>query len=212
MNTSTKLWGGRFRSELSTETEDFTQSIDVDSRLVPYDIWASQVHAIMLARQSIISDEDLRQILPWLGKAASDFRDGKFVLKPEKEDVHMNVESYLIEGAGSEYGGKLHTARSRNDQVLVDAHLYIREHLLDTQQGVSRLGRAFLSIAQEHTENGNAGLYPTHSTRSQSVSVFWATAYVSMFLRDQKRLKRCLRTSQSQSTWCLCACGDLLLN
>ena len=68
MNNSTKLWGGRFRSELSTETEDFTQSIDVDSRLVPHDIWASQVHAIMLARQSIISDDDLRQILPWLAR------------------------------------------------------------------------------------------------------------------------------------------------
>ena len=102
MNTSTKLWGGRFHSDLSTETEDFTQSIEVDSRLVPYDIWGSQVHAIMLARQGITSDEDLRQILHWLSKAESDFHDGKFVLKPEKEDVHMNVESYLIEGAGSD--------------------------------------------------------------------------------------------------------------
>ena len=187
MNTSTKLWGGRFRSELSTETEDFTQSIDVDSRLVPYDIWASQVHAIMLARQRIISDDDLRQILPWLRKAESDFRDGKFVLKPEKEDVHMNVESYLIEGAGSEYGGKLHTARSRNDQVLVDAHLYIREQLLDTQQGVSRLCRAFLSVAQKHTETVMPGY--THTQHAQPISLgFWATAYISMFLRDQKRL------------------------
>ena len=187
MNNSTKLWGGRFRSELSTETEDFTQSIDVDSRLVLHDIWASQVHAIMLARQSIISDDDLRQILPWLGKAESDFREGKFVLKPEKEDVHMNVESYLIEGAGSEYGGKLHTARSRNDQVLVDSHLYIREQLLGTQQGVSRLCRAFLSIAKEHTETVMPGY--THTQHAQPISLgFWATAYISMFLRDQKRL------------------------
>lgn len=187
MNTSTKLWGGRFRSNLSTETEGFTQSIDVDSRLVPYDIWGSQVHAIMLARQGIISDEDLRQIVHWLGKAESDFHDGEFVLKPEKEDVHMNVESYLIEGAGSEYGGKLHTARSRNDQVLVDAHLYIREQLLDTQQGVSRLCRAFLSIAQDHAETVMPGY--THTQHAQPISLgFWATTYVSMFLRDQRRL------------------------
>ena len=127
MKTSTKLWGGRFRSELTAETEDFTQSIEVDARMVPYDIWASQAHAIMLARQGIISDADVRHILIWLDKAEDDFRSGKFVLKPEREDVHMNVESYLIEGAGQEYGGKLHTARSRNDQVLVDARLYIRE-------------------------------------------------------------------------------------
>ncbi len=186
-NTSTKLWSGRFRSNLSTETEDFTQSIEVDSRLVPHDIWGSQVHAIMLARQGIISDEDLRHILRWLGKAESDFHDGKFVLTPEKEDVHMNVESYLIEGAGSEYGGKLHTARSRNDQVLVDAHLYIREQLLDTQQGVSRLCRVFLAIAQEHSGTVMPGY--THTQHAQPISLgFWATAYVSMFLRDQKRL------------------------
>ncbi len=187
LKTPTKLWGGRFRSELSTETEDFTQSIVVDCRMVAHDIWGSQAHAIMLTRQGIISDDDLRQILPWLGKAEADFRDGKFVLKPEKEDVHMNVESYLIEGAGSEYGGKLHTARSRNDQVLVDAHLYIREQILNTQLGLSGLCRAFLSIAQAHTETVMPGY--THTQHAQPISLgFWATAYVSMFLRDQKRL------------------------
>ncbi|MCZ6675783.1 MAG: argininosuccinate lyase [Candidatus Poribacteria bacterium] len=187
MTTSTKLWSGRFRSELSTETEDFTQSIAVDSRMVAQDIWGSQAHAIMLARQGIISDNDLRQILHWLGKAEADFREGKFILQPEKEDVHMNVEAYLIEGAGSEYGGKLHTARSRNDQVLVDAHLYIREQILKTQQGLSRLCQAFLSIAKAHTETVMPGY--THTQHAQPISLgFWATAYVSMFLRDQKRL------------------------
>ena len=184
---STKLWGGRFNSEITTETEDFTQSIEVDSRMVAHDIWGSQAHAIMLARVGIISDEDLRQILRWLGKAEEDFRDGKFFLKPEKEDVHMNVESYLIEGAGREYGGKLHTARSRNDQVLVDTHLVTREQILRTQEGTSRLCRVFLAIAWCHVETVMPGY--THTQHAQPISLgFWATAYVSMFIRDLKRL------------------------
>ena len=140
----------------------------------------------MLARQGIISDEDLRRILTWLGKAEQDYVKGRFVLKPENEDVHMNVESYLIDGAGIEYGGKLHTARSRNDQVLVDAHLYIREQILETQTGLSRLCRAFLKIASNHAETVMPGY--THMQHAQPISLgFWATAYVSMFLRDLKR-------------------------
>ena len=189
---STKLWGGRFGSEITTATQDFTQSVDQDSRLVPHDIRASQAHAIMLARQGIISDEDLRRILTWLGKAEQDYVNGRFVLKPENEDVHMNVESYLINGAGIEYGGKLHTARSRNDQVLVDARLYIREQILRTQTGLSQLCRAFLKIASSHVETVMPGY--THMQHAQPISLgFWATAYVSMFLRDLKRLDAAYR-------------------
>ena len=125
------LWGGRFSTSLTTETVAFTHSIEADTRLIGYDIWGSQAHAIMLARQRIISDADLREILRWLQKAEVDFQNGDFTLDPNKEDVHMNVESYLIENAGREFGGKLHTARSRNDQVLVDAHLYIRDEILN---------------------------------------------------------------------------------
>ncbi len=189
---STKLWGGRFGSETTSETQDFTQSTDADSRLVAYDIWGSQAHAIMLARREIISDEDLRQILTWLGRAQEDYDNGTFVLKPENEDVHMNVESYLIDGAGIECGGKLHTARSRNDQILVDAHLYIREQILGTQTGLSQLCRAFLRVASNHAETVMPGY--THMQHAQPISLgFWATAYVSMFLRDQKRLDSAFR-------------------
>ena len=189
---STKLWGGRFSSETTTETQDFTQSADADSRLVAYDIWGSQAHAIMLARCEIISGEDLRQILIWLRRAKEDYDNGSFILKPEKEDVHMNVESYLIDGAGIEYGGKLHTARSRNDQVLVDAHLYIREQILGTQAGLSRLCRVFLKIASNHAQTVMPGY--THMQHAQPISLgFWATAYVSMFFRDLKRLDAAYR-------------------
>ncbi len=189
MKTKEKtLWGGRFRTGLSTETAAFTQSIDTDTRLIQYDIWGSQVHAIMLARQRIISDEELREILRWLRQAETDFENGTFTLEPNKEDVHMNVESYLIENAGREFGGKLHTARSRNEQVLVDTHLYIREEILSVQRLISTLCHAFLKIAAEHDDSVMPGY--THTQHAQPISLgFWATAYVSMFLRDIKRLQ-----------------------
>ena len=186
------LWGGRFSTSLTTETIAFTHSIEADIRLIGYDIWGSQAHAIMLARQRIISDTDLRQILHWLRKAEDDFQNGDFALDPNKEDVHMNVESYLIENAGREFGGKLHTARSRNDQVLVDAHLYIRDEILNVQRGLSALCEAFLHIAKAHAETVMPGY--THTQHAQPISLgFWATAYVSMFLRDQKRLQAAYR-------------------
>ena len=182
------LWGGRFSTSLTTETIAFTHSIEADTRLIGYDIWGSQAHAIMLARQGIISDADLREILRWLQKAETDFQNGNFTLDPNKEDVHMNVESYLIENAGREFGGKLHTARSRNDQVLVDAHLYIRDEILNVQRGLSELCDAFLQIAKAHADTVMPGY--THTQHAQPISLgFWATAYVSMFLRDQKRLQ-----------------------
>ncbi len=186
------LWGGRFSTSLTTETIAFTHSIEADKRLIGYDIWGSQAHALMLARQKIISDADLRQILHWLQKAADDFQNGDFVLDPNKEDVHMNVESYLIENAGREFGGKLHTARSRNDQVLVDAHLYIRDEILNVQRGLSTLCEAFLQIAKAHINTVMPGY--THTQHAQPISLgFWGTAYVSMFLRDHKRLQSAYR-------------------
>ena len=182
-----QLWSGRFSSNPTTQTISFSHSIEADTRLIKYDIWGSQVHGIMLERQGIISEDDLREILHWLGKVEADFQSGNFMLDTNKEDVHMNVESYLIENAGREFGGKLHTARSRNDQVLVDAHLYIREEILNVQRGISSLCDAFLDIANLHVSTVMPGY--THTQHAQPISLaFWATAYVSMFLRDQKRL------------------------
>ena len=182
-----KLWGGRFSKDLSVETANFTETIDIDRRMVLYDIWGSQAHAVMLAHQQIISQDDLRQIVTWLEKAREDFLNGNLELKRELEDVHMNVEMYLIEGAGREYGGKLHTARSRNDQVLVDARLYIREQILDTQKLLCQFAKTFLEIAAVNIETVMPGY--THTQHAQPITLgFWATAYVSMFLRDLKRL------------------------
>jgi len=183
-----KLWGGRFSKELTSETERFTESIEIDSRMILHDIWGSEAHAIMLARQEIISQEDLRQILKWLEKAKGEYQKGKFVLKPELEDVHMNVEMYLIEGAGKEYGGKLHTARSRNDQVLVDARLYVREQILKSEELLCALSEEFIKIAKRYPDAVMPGY--THTQHAQPITLgFWATGYVSMFLRDLRRLR-----------------------
>ena len=186
MKEKKKLWSGRFQKDMDKKTQDFTESTDTDLRLVEYDIWGSQVHAIMLAKQKIISNTDLKQIILCLDQVDQDFKEGNFRLDPQNEDVHMNVELYLIETAGVEFGGKLHTARSRNDQILTDVRLYLRQQILDIQQQLSDLCRSFLSIADQHYHTVMPGY--THTQHAQPISLgFWATAYVSKFLRDLKR-------------------------
>ena len=186
MKEKKKLWSGRFQKDMDQKTQDFTESTETDLRLVEYDIWGSQVHAIMLAKQKIISNTDLKQIILCLDQVDQDFKEGNFRLDPQNEDVHMNVELYLIETAGVEFGGKLHTARSRNDQILTDVRLYLRQQILDIQQQLSDLCRSFLSIADQHYHTVMPGY--THTQHAQPISLgFWATAYVSKFLRDLKR-------------------------
>ena len=186
MKEKKKLWSGRFQEDMDQKTQDFTESTETDLRLVEYDIWGSQVHAIMLAKQKIISNTDLKQIILCLDQVDQDFKEGNFRLDPQNEDVHMNVELYLIETAGVEFGGKLHTARSRNDQILTDVRLYLRQQILDIQQQLSDLCRSFLSIADQHYHTVMPGY--THTQHAQPISLgFWATAYVSKFLRDLKR-------------------------
>tara|TARA_B100000949_G_C14285791_1_gene454114 strand:+ start:1908 stop:3422 length:1515 start_codon:yes stop_codon:yes gene_type:complete len=186
MKEKKKLWSGRFQADMDQKTQDFTESTKTDLRLVEYDIWGSQTHAIMLAKQKIISNTDLKQIILCLDQVDQDFKAGIFRLDPKNEDVHMNVELYLIETAGVEFGGKLHTARSRNDQILTDVRLYLRQQVLDIQQQLSNLCRSFLSIADQHYYTVMPGY--THTQHAQPISLgFWATAYVSKFLRDLKR-------------------------
>ena len=183
MKEKKKLWSGRFQADMDQKTQDFTESTKTDLRLVEYDIWGSQTHAIMLAKQKIISNTDLKQIILCLDQVDQDFKAGIFRLDPKNEDVHMNVELYLIETAGVEFGGKLHTARSRNDQILTDVRLYLRQQVLDIQQQLSNLCRSFLSIADQHYYTVMPGY--THTQHAQPISLgFWATAYVSKFLRD----------------------------
>jgi len=182
-----KLWGGRFNKDFTADVEEFLQSLEVDKEMVLEDIWGSQAHAIMLAKTGIIDGKDLKKILYWLERAKKDYLSGKFVLDKKEEDVHMNVERYLLEGAGPEYGGKLHTARSRNDQVLVDSKIFIRDRILEIKEKVMSLQEVFLRIAGDNTETPVPGY--THTQDAQPITLaYWATAYVSMLGRDLKRL------------------------
>jgi argininosuccinate lyase len=184
---SEKLWGGRFAADLSDIALTFSESTAADGRMVAEDIWGSQAHAIMLAHCGIISEQDLREILKWLEQAREAWEDGSFELKPELEDVHMNVETYLREGAGPEFGGRLHTARSRNDQVVTDCKLHLRGRLLDIRDRLSELQEALLERSAGQEQTVMPGY--THTQHAQPISLaFWLTGYVALLARDQERL------------------------
>ncbi|MBI2300804.1 MAG: argininosuccinate lyase [Armatimonadetes bacterium] len=180
-------WSGRFEQAMADAMTAYTQSLAIDARMVAEDIWGSQAHALMLGEVGLLSPEELRVILTWLERARDDHEAGRLVLRPELEDVHMNVERYLIDGAGAEFGGKLHTARSRNDQGLTDCRLYVRARLLDTEAALQALCRAMLDLAAAHVETVMPGY--THTQHAQPITFgYWAAAHVSVWLRDLRRI------------------------
>ena len=132
-----KLWGGRFEELPSKEMVEFLSGRDVrgippcDERLVPYDLWGDRAHILMLCRQGILPKQDGKKILKGLREIETLHQKGKFGLDVSKEDVHSNIESYLIERVGIESGGKVHTGRSRNDQIVLDMRLYLRDQALE---------------------------------------------------------------------------------
>ncbi len=153
-----KLWGSRFHREPPPRIIEFLSGRDVegvlpsDQHLVEYDIWGSKAHAIMLCKQGIISEDDLRVILTGLREVEALCLRGEFVLDASKEDVHSNVEAFLIERHGLESAGKLHTARSRNDQITLDMRLYMRGQVLDFICELDGLIEAVLEKAQENLD------------------------------------------------------------
>ncbi len=184
---SSKLWGGRFSAEMADVALDLSESTGADGPMVFEDIWGSQAHAIMLAKCEIIGEDDLREILRWLEKAKEAWNDGSFELRRELEDVHMNVETYLREGAGSEMGGRLHTARSRNDQVATDGKMHCRARIIDIREALADLRAALLARAEGHEEAVMPGY--THTQHAQPISVaFWLTGHASGLARDDARL------------------------
>lgn len=171
----------------------YTESTKTDARMTLHDIWGSEAHVLMLMRQGILSEADARVILRHLEETRADVEAGRFVLDPQLEDVHMNVESRLIQAAGREYGGKLHTARSRNDQVLVDARLVVREEILRTEEQTVALLLAFLDLADEHAETILPGY--THTQHAQPITLgFWATGYATLLAEDLRRLEHAYTT------------------
>jgi len=188
---STKLWGGRFSESTEASVEKFTASIHYDWRLFRQDIRGSKAHAKMLARQRLITDEECVVILGGLDEIYAEIEQGSFDFRPELEDIHMNIEKALIDKTG-EAGEKLHTARSRNDQVSLDLRLYLRDegqNLIDLATGVQKV---FAVLARKYLGAVMPGY--THLQRAQPVLLsHHLLAYVEMFERDKGRLADCLK-------------------
>jgi len=145
------MWGGRFGSGPDPIMEDINVSIDFDRHLYRQDIAASKAHAAMLAKQGIITAQDAKRIAHGLDTILSEIESGKFVFKRALEDIHMNVESRLAELVGAP-AGRLHTARSRNDQVATDFRLWVRDSIDEIDAGLAAYQRALAEKALEHAE------------------------------------------------------------
>jgi len=181
-----KMWGGRFASGTAASVEAFTASIHYDSRLYRHDIAGSRAHAKMLGQQGLISAEELGAILAGLDEIEAEIASGTFVFRPELEDIHMNIEKSLAERIGPA-GEKLHTARSRNDQVALDVRLYLREECERLMDLIADLRRALVVLARRYRHTVMPGY--THLQRAQPVlAAHHLLAYYEMFGRDRDRL------------------------
>jgi len=186
-----KLWSGRFRQKTSGTVEAFTESISFDKKLWRHDIKGSAAHARMLARQRIITKKEADAIVAGLQQISASIEKDRFPFSPELEDIHMNIESALTEKIGPA-GKKLHTARSRNDQVAVDLRLYLKDEMQKIILLLARLQKTFIKIAEKYQGTIMPGY--THLQRAQPVLLgHHLLAYVEMFQRDRERFRDCLK-------------------
>ncbi|CAG5088597.1 Argininosuccinate lyase [Thermobacillus xylanilyticus] len=186
MSVVSKLWGGRFTKQTDRLVEEYTASITFDKELAEEDIEGSLAHAAMLGKQGIISAEDAEAIREGLLKVRSKIRKGEIEFSIADEDIHMNIEKHLIEEIGP-VGGKLHTGRSRNDQVATDMHLYLRRRVVEIVDQLHKLQSALIEQAKANTDTIVPGY--THLQRAQPILfAHHLMAYVSMFGRDADRL------------------------
>ncbi|GAB6172054.1 argininosuccinate lyase [Paradesulfitobacterium aromaticivorans] len=182
-----KLWGGRFEKTTDALVEDFHSSISFDRRLYKQDIQGSIAHARMLGKIGVLKSEEADTIIKALGEILDDIRAGRIEFEIGAEDIHMNVEKILTERIGA-VGKKLHTARSRNDQVALDLRLFLREEIDQSQDLLAALIRTLLKVAEEHLETWMPGY--THLQKAQPLTLsHHLLAYVQMFIRDLGRLK-----------------------
>ncbi len=182
---------GRFNKPADKLAAQYTASLPFDQRLYQQDIAGSIAHVKMLAKQSIISDDEAKTIIAGLEAVRSEIEKGKFKFAAEQEDIHMAIESRLIEEVG-EVGRKLHTARSRNDQVALDTRLFIKEAVVATQKGIRGLQQALLDLAEVNKSVVMPGY--THLQTAQPVLLaHHLLAYFEMLQRDYERLTDCLK-------------------
>ncbi|MBP3441485.1 MAG: argininosuccinate lyase [Clostridia bacterium] len=186
-----KMWAGRFQKALDKEADDFNSSIHFDCKMYKQDITGSMKHAAMLAMQGIISDDDCDQITAGLQSILDDLNSGDLAFDMDAEDIHMFVESELTKRIG-DVGKRLHTARSRNDQVAVDIRLFLRDETNEIIVLVKKLLAAILSQAKAHKTSILPGY--THLQRAQPITfAHHLLAYAMMFTRDIGRLEDAMK-------------------
>ena len=185
-----KLWAGRFQKETDTAVNDFNSSISFDARLYQEDIAGSIAHAAMLGKQGIIEEHEAEKIIEGLKAILADIEAGKVEFSEENEDIHMNIESELTARIG-DTGKRLHTARSRNDQVAVDFRLYVKKEIPVIIGMVLDLEKVLIKKAQENLDAVMPGY--THLQRAQPTTfAHYMMAYANMLKRDVTRLEDCL--------------------
>ncbi len=200
-----KLWGGRFEANTDKLAEDFNSSISFDSRMFLEDIMGSIAHATMLGRQGIIPQEDADKIARGLKGILSDILDGKVSFSVEDEDIHMNIERLLTERIG-DTGKRLHTGRSRNDQVALDIRLYMLKTIDQTIAEIKSLCGVLAEIAEKNTDT----IIPayTHMQKAQpSTLAHYIMAYCEMFARDITRFRDCKKRTDSMPLGSGALCG-----
>ena len=186
-----RMWGGRFESGPAKIMEEITPSIDFDKRMARQDIQGSRAHVRMLAKQGIVEKADCEAILKGLDAIETEIVDGRFDFKRSLEDIHLNIESRLAELIGPA-AGRLHTARSRNDQVVTDFRLWVRDACADIQSGLRELQRTLVTQAATHAATIMPGF--THMQPAQPITFgHHCLAYVEMFARDVSRFADCAK-------------------
>ncbi len=186
-----KLWNGRFSERTDRSVERFTSSIQIDKRLYPYDIQGSIAHCRTLEKAGVISEQEADMLIEGLGRIKRDLDHGKFDFDDSLEDIHMHIEARLLQDIGK-VAQKLHTARSRNDQVALDVRLYLRDATCQVIDGLVNLRRTIVDFAANHLDTVMPGY--THTQRAQPVLLaHHMMAYYEMFRRDCQRFRDSLK-------------------
>jgi argininosuccinate lyase len=184
-----KPWNGRFDAEIKKEVLDYTagDDIELDNRLVLYDIMGTEAHDIMLYKVGILQESAIKNILTGLKKIKELYLKGKFVLEKKYEDVHMNIERAVINYIGEDDGGNIHIARSRNDQIQLDIRLYMRDEVLTIKNLLLKLINILLIKSEKNIKVVMPGY--THFQHAQPITfAHWCMAHVDSFIRDFQRL------------------------
>ncbi len=200
-----KMWAGRTAGKTDKTADDFNSSIRFDSRMYRQDIKGSMAHAAMLAKQGIITDADAEALIDGLSEILVDLDSGKLEIDPSSEDIHMFVEQVLTARIG-DVGKKLHTARSRNDQVALDIRMYLRDEINEIEEGVRELIQELIARANEQKATILPGY--THLQRAQPITFgHHLMAYAMMLVRDYDRLEDCKKRMNFSPIGCCALAG-----